>query len=83
MLDRRAILLPLLVVAILGMGWLDWETGPRISFALFYLVPILVAGWYWGRAPAWIVTACACLAQLLADVAWAGEAPGGAGAAGP
>jgi two-component system NtrC family sensor kinase len=74
-MNRRITLLVLLSGAVGGIGWIDWVTGPRTSFALFYLIPIQVAGWWLGGAHAWLLTGCACLAQFLADVAWTGPPP--------
>ncbi len=32
---------------VLVVGYLDWVTGPEIGFSLFYVVPIMLAGWYY------------------------------------
>lgn len=72
---RRSAILFLLLGAVGVIGWIDWLTGPRTSFALFYLIPIQVAGWYLGGPQTWLLTGCACLAQFLADVAWTGARP--------
>lgn len=69
----KPFVLPVLLVSILGIGWLDFVTGPRISFALIYLLPILFSGWSLGFVAAWIMTGCTCLAQFLADIAWDGQ----------
>jgi signal transduction histidine kinase len=31
------------------IGWLDYKTGPAISFALFYVPPVAMAAWFGGR----------------------------------
>ena len=56
----------------LALGWLDYLTGPKLSFGLFYLVPVALAGWLLGFRSAWLLTAVVCLLQFLADFAWAG-----------
>lgn len=66
-------LLPLLLLLILGMGGLDYATGPRLSFALFYLLPISIGSWVLGSRAGWILTLSVCLAQFLADIAWGGR----------
>lgn len=71
-MERRSALLFILLGTVGVIGWIDWLTGPRTSFALFYLIPIQVAGWYLGGPQTWLLTGCACLAQFLADVAWTG-----------
>ncbi len=64
-LDKRArtALALLLVAALALVGWLDYLTGPWLSFALLYVAPVLAAAWWLGRAPT--VTA-----GLTASVAW-------------
>src|SRR5260370_6405173 len=43
----------LLVVALLALvGLLNYVTGPWLSFALFYVSPVLLAAWWLGRGPA-------------------------------
>jgi diguanylate cyclase (GGDEF)-like protein len=51
------------VAALAGVGLLDYVTGPWVSFALFYVAPVLAAAWWLGRGPA-------LLAALTAGVAW-------------
>jgi signal transduction histidine kinase len=31
------------------VGWLDYKTGPAISFALFYVPPVAMSAWFGGR----------------------------------
>jgi diguanylate cyclase (GGDEF)-like protein len=51
------------VAALAAVGLLDYVTGPWVSFALFYVAPVLGAAWWLGRGPA-------LLAALTAGVAW-------------
>jgi len=53
----------LAVAAIALVGLLDYVTGPWMSFALFYVIPVLGAAWWLGRGPA-------LLASLTAGVVW-------------
>jgi diguanylate cyclase (GGDEF)-like protein len=53
----------LAVAAIAVVGLLDYVTGPWLSFALFYVLPVLGAAWWLGRGPA-------LLASLAAGVGW-------------
>ena len=54
------------------IGWIDYWTGPDIAFSLFYLPPVLAAGWWLGKR-GWHVTAVAAsLSGLLGDFAWHG-----------
>jgi diguanylate cyclase (GGDEF)-like protein len=68
--DRSAttiFVVALVLVAVIG--WLDFVTGVRLSFGLFYLIPVAVATTYAGRA--WgIAVAIACtLVSLIGDLA--------------
>lgn len=49
------VLLGLLAVGMVSAA--DWWTGPHISLAVFYLVPITIVAWYAGRAPAVLLAA--------------------------
>lgn len=53
----------LVVAAIALVGLLDYVKGPWLSFALFYLMPVLAAAWWLGRGPA-------LLAGMTAGIAW-------------
>ena len=53
----------LCVVAVALVGLLDYVTGPWVSFALFYVVPVLAAAWWLGRGPA-------LAAGLAAGIFW-------------
>jgi diguanylate cyclase (GGDEF)-like protein len=59
----RTVLALLAVAALAFVGLLDYVTGPWLSFALFYVVPVLAAAWWLGRGPA-------LLAGLTAGIAW-------------
>ena len=59
---RTAIALAI-VAGLAAVGLLDYVTGPWLSFALFYVVPVLGAAWWLGRGPA-------LLAALTAGIAW-------------
>jgi diguanylate cyclase (GGDEF)-like protein len=53
----------LAVAAIAVVGLLDYVTGPWLSFAVFYVAPVLAAAWWLGRGPA-------LLASLAAGIVW-------------
>ena len=52
-----------IVAGLAAVGLLDYVTGPWLSFALFYVAPVLGAAWWLGRGPA-------LLAALTAGIAW-------------
>ncbi|TMA25392.1 MAG: diguanylate cyclase [Deltaproteobacteria bacterium] len=56
--------LALLIVLLLALvGLLDYVTGPWMSFALLYVLPVLGAAWWLGRGPA-------LLAAVVSGLAW-------------
>jgi diguanylate cyclase (GGDEF)-like protein len=64
---RPAIVVAGSTLAILGVGWLDAATGARLSFSLFYLVPVASATWAAGAR------AGGLMALLAAAMTLAGE----------
>ena len=30
------------------LGWIDWQTGYKLNFFVFYFIPIIIAAWYYG-----------------------------------
>jgi diguanylate cyclase (GGDEF)-like protein len=65
----RTALAVLCVIAIALVGLLDYVTGPWVSFALFYVVPVLAAAWWLGRGPALISGLAAGIIWFAAE-AW-------------
>lgn len=57
------------LVAIVAVGFVDYFTGPEITFSLFYLVPVAVAAWYSGTASAIAASAVAAITWLVAELA--------------
>ena len=57
----------LLVASVALIGWVDFQSGPDIGFSLFYLIPIVVAGWFEGIGAATIVAVGASVAWFSAD----------------
>ena len=69
-LVRKPALTLLLLLGVGAIGWLDYLTGPDVGFSLFYLVPIVAAGWFLGVLPAALVSVMAAAAWFYADLAW-------------
>jgi len=65
----RAALAVVCVVAVALVGLLDYVTGPWVSFALFYVVPVLAAAWWLGRGPALASGMAAGIVWFVAE-AW-------------
>ena len=60
----------LLLGVVAAIGFLDWLTGPDLGFSLFYLAPIVYAGWRLGRVPVVLVAVGASVAWTVAELAW-------------
>ncbi len=58
-----------LLVPVLAIGLVDWLSGPRISLALFYAIPIMLAGWFLGSWAALCTGAAAGIGIYLGDLA--------------
>ena len=61
-------LLGALVAVVLGVGWLDHETGLYLSLALIYLGPIAVATWKLGRAQGMFMAGLCTIVGLTSDI---------------
>src|SRR5437588_629743 len=65
----RTVLGVLCVLAIALVGWMDYLTGPWLSFALLYVAPVLAASWWLGRGPALASGLAAGICWFVAE-AW-------------
>ena len=63
----RCVLLMLASTIVLGV--LDYLIGPDLSFSVFYTAPIMLAAWYAGKWPGYVVTFAAAGIWLCADLA--------------
>jgi signal transduction histidine kinase len=70
---RHPAALAVLLATVAAIGILDYATGPDVGFSLFYLVPIAVAGWRFGRPHGPAVATVAAMTWILADIAAARE----------
>jgi len=59
----RTTIATLVVAGLALIGLINYSAGPWLSFALFYVIPVLGAAWWLGRGPA-------LLAGLTAGIAW-------------
>ena len=66
---RQGLGLTALLVPVLSIGLIDWLSGPRISLALFYAIPITLAGWFLGSWAALCTGAAAGIGIYLGDLA--------------
>jgi len=56
------------LLMIVGLGILDYVTGPEITFGIFYVVPIALAAWVAGKRGGIFLSVFAGAAWLIADV---------------
>lgn len=61
-------LILLLMIALVGA--VDWLTGADVGFSLFYLIPIVFAGWRLGSLPSLVVGVAAAAAWTAAELMW-------------
>jgi len=66
-----------LAAVIVGIGWMDFVTGPRIGFSLFYLLPVAFAAWRFGTWSTTVLAVEAAATWFWADLALLG--PSGTG----
>jgi len=50
------------------VGWLDYLTGPALSFALFYIPPVATAAWFSGRRIGLIAAFAGAAAWFVAGI---------------
>jgi diguanylate cyclase (GGDEF)-like protein len=56
----------LVMLAMLGL--IDYVTGPDLSFIVFYLVPILLVGWFVGSGAGVLMSVAGGMAWFFADI---------------
>jgi len=57
-----------LLASTLGIGWIDWLTGAELNLAIFYLMPIVGAGWASSRRSAVFHGFAAAVCWFVADI---------------
>ncbi len=73
-LRAKVLLLVGLLLPIITIGFIDWLSGPRISLALFYAIPIVLTGWLLGHGAALCAAGAAGVGIYLGDLALQGDA---------
>jgi len=63
----RAAVFALGVVAVLAVGVIDYVTGPVLSLAVFYLIPIVFVAWRLGRGAGNTLAFVAAVASAVAE----------------
>ena len=63
----KAAFIPLTVLLVALLGWLDYATGFEIAFSFFYLIPISMAAWYLTLKYAQILTVTSLLLWMISN----------------
>lgn len=64
----QPLLFLLYLVLVFLLWYIDFATGPDLSFLVFYLGPIFLATWFSGKNIGIVVASCSALAWFLSDV---------------
>jgi diguanylate cyclase (GGDEF)-like protein len=57
------------LAAVVAVGYVDYLTGPEITFSVFYLVPVAIAAWLGGTTVGIVASALAAIVWYSAEVA--------------
>ncbi len=66
--QSKRFLEPIAYLSVLVVGFVDYLTGPELSFSLFYLPPIFLVAWFRSRRSSIAVSLLAAMAWLVADL---------------
>ena len=66
-LSRPALIISGLVFAIL-LGYIDYLTGPDLSFIIFYLIPIALVTWFAGRSSGILISIVSAIIWIISDI---------------
>ncbi len=72
---RKVVLTALIVAVCASVGWLDLVTGLQLSVSPFYLVPIAIAAWWLGPAPAALAALACVVSAAYAEYKWPHDFP--------
>lgn len=56
------------LVCALSLGFLDYITGPELSFSVFYIIPVMLSAWYGGKSVGMLLAVISCAIWLSADL---------------
>lgn len=55
---------------VIGVGWVDYFTGPAYSLLLLYLIPVLTTAWFIGKWASVAISVESAIVLLVVDVVW-------------
>jgi diguanylate cyclase (GGDEF)-like protein len=65
---QRVALTAVSLVLVAGVAWLDYVTGPHLSFGIFYLIPVGLCAWWGGFSYGILVALAGTYAWCLIDL---------------
>jgi len=54
--QRKYFLTATVFILVIGLGWIDYITGPEYSLLLLYLMPVLATAWFIGEWAAVVIS---------------------------
>lgn len=66
----KSFLLALGFILVVGVGWVDYITGPEYSLLLLYLIPVLTTAWFVGKWASVAISVESAIVLLVVDVVW-------------
>jgi len=65
----KSFLTALEFILVIGVGWVDYITGPEYSLLLFYLIPVLTTVWFVGKWASVAISFESAIVLLIVDLA--------------
>ena len=56
------------LLVLIATGLVDWFTGYRFNFYIFYFIPIAFASWYTGKISTYAITVASAVSWFLCDL---------------
>jgi light-regulated signal transduction histidine kinase (bacteriophytochrome) len=66
-LSKAALIISGVVFTIL-LGFIDYLTGPDLSFIIFYLIPIALVTWFAGKWPGILISIVSAIIWIVSDI---------------
>ena len=71
--QSRALVVPVSLLIVVGIGVIDYITGWELSFSVFYLLAVGLATWFVGMRFAIFVSVLSVVVSLAGDLATGGS----------
>ena len=64
----KSFLTALEFILVIGVGWVDYITGPEYSLLLLYLIPVLATAWFVGKWASVVISVESAIVLLVVDI---------------